>query len=569
MLSAQGLIQLLQHVESETIKFLPLDLKNRKILITLSRIACQIMSSQAADGSFGNGHDEVTAYALLTLIALSSPRAGLSFIREDMSSAIKSASTFLQANSGHWKPRRIWIEKVTYSSNVLTKAYCLAALKQSTVHQNVDCPTDCIESMQAAKLCTLFSSVPLFSHNASTGQSLDRTSMLRLAWQESRAYMTQLERTRFDVFPKPPKVNDKYLPVIPFAWTASSHLAGSPLPPTILMSMMELSLLNYQADEYMELSIPALTPSEISALKTALDAQLLEPPDEVVHTADVSHETQAPPSKRRHGSKNGTSTSTATVLSTLSTYTTRVFSTPHVRHAPRALRQQVRQELIRYLLAQIASVDGALPRLGTQPGPYSSFFEWLHTLGARDTSCPFLFAYFRCLVRFHLEEEMGDVKKVDERAGNKDDNVEVFEQEYLLESLRGSLAALCRIYNDFGSVKRDRDEGNLNSVDFFFALIASSSFCASATPATLAPTTNGNKVNGNGATEHKQDDSEFEAERALWAVARLERENLDRCLERLEKLMAPGMLKVLRVFVDVTDLFGQIYVAEDIGSRTK
>jgi len=100
------------------------------------------------------------------------------------------------------------------------------------------------------------------------------------------------------------------------------------------------------------------------------------------------------------------------------------------------------------------------------------------------------------------------------------------------------------MYNDYGSIYRDREEGNLNSVDFFFK-------------------DQGEVTNGH------QRLVEDDAKRAIWSLAALEREHMARSFGRLRNCLTPKLHDMVQVFVNVTDLFGQIYVAQDIGTRTK
>lgn len=108
-------------------------------------------------------------------------------------------------------------------------------------------------------------------------------------------------------------------------------------------------------------------------------------------------------------------------------------------------------------------------------------------------------------------------------------------ERYLAEDVRLHLAAMCRLYNDLGSINRDREEGNLNCVDF------------------LLP-----------KEEVEQKKSE------LRKLADYERECLDLSWERLKKEgLQEGLERALGLFIDVTDLYGQIYVAKDIGVAVK
>lgn len=51
-------------------------------------------------------------------------------------------------------------------------------------------------------------------------------------------------------------------------------------------------------------------------------------------------------------------------------------------------------------------------------------------------------------------------------------------------------------------------------------------------------------------------------------IAGYERECLVLAMRRLREVLPSRTMQCLEVFVDVTDLFGQIYVARDMGIRT-
>ena len=112
------------------------------------------------------------------------------------------------------------------------------------------------------------------------------------------------------------------------------------------------------------------------------------------------------------------------------------------------------------------------------------------------------------------------------------------------------------MYNDYGSISRDRAEKNLNSVNF--------------------PEFD----NRNGAIHERSEDEaqgdghddEQKAKEALFRLATYEREFLLSALRNLKVLAGNNKQKlrkweVFSMFVDVTDLYGQIYVVKDIASR--
>lgn len=122
-------------------------------------------------------------------------------------------------------------------------------------------------------------------------------------------------------------------------------------------------------------------------------------------------------------------------------------------------------------------------------------------------------------------------------------------QKYLAEEVVVHLSTLCRMYNDYGSVGRDREERKLNSINF-------PDFDVDHGP----DATEGNVESGEMREKRRKGD--------LMALAEYERECLDHSLRRLEGEVDGAVMEKLRLFVNVTDLYGQIYVARDIGVRT-
>lgn len=104
------------------------------------------------------------------------------------------------------------------------------------------------------------------------------------------------------------------------------------------------------------------------------------------------------------------------------------------------------------------------------------------------------------------------------------------------------------MYNDLGSVARDRKEGNLNSINFpeLHELSPFASSESSTVPAA-------------------KDEEELKAR--LYHLAEYERKRLEVALTELEKVVEPDVTSMLKVFVGATDLFCQIYLFKDIASQ--
>jgi len=119
-------------------------------------------------------------------------------------------------------------------------------------------------------------------------------------------------------------------------------------------------------------------------------------------------------------------------------------------------------------------------------------------------------------------------------------------QMYLANDVKLHLASMCRIYNDLGSIRRDFEEGNLNSADF----------------PEFGAASRDSAENESEANDTKRKTA------ALLEIGTYERECMLSAFERLKSGLDGSVRKGLDLFVNVTDLYGQIYVARDIGVAT-
>ncbi|MCJ1387605.1 hypothetical protein MMC18_000448 [Xylographa bjoerkii] len=146
---------------------------------------------------------------------------------------------------------------------------------------------------------------------------------------------------------------------------------------------------------------------------------------------------------------------------------------------------------------------------------------------------------------------------------------------------------MCRQYKDYGSAKRDAEECNLNSLDFpeFRSFTShanelnredqNGSANGSHTSAARLAHSNGAldvlaQKRQLGSSENIVNDSmHASAKDDLMAITEFERSCMQLALKRLTQISPPATIHKLQVFIDVTDLFGQIYVQKDIASRVK
>ncbi|KAI9688292.1 MAG: geranylgeranyl pyrophosphate synthetase [Bogoriella megaspora] len=145
MLMMQASGRLLQLWASGSLPALPESLIVQTLLPILSELSLKTLRSQKQDGSWGDkGFQEETAYAVLVLAyALQIP--SLQGLGKDAHYACERGRTFL--NVGHKTQREnLWVEKVTYASEVLSEAYILAALNIALPASRHDSPLSITES---------------------------------------------------------------------------------------------------------------------------------------------------------------------------------------------------------------------------------------------------------------------------------------------------------------------------------------------------------------------------------------------------------------------------------------
>lgn len=116
------------------------------------------------------------------------------------------------------------------------------------------------------------------------------------------------------------------------------------------------------------------------------------------------------------------------------------------------------------------------------------------------------------------------------------------------------------MYNGYGSVARDRAEGNSNSIDF-----KAFKGGGGAGAARAGEKRKRRPVGGKGPG-----DADVPAKRSLSYLAEYERVCLKLTMERLDgEGVSAGTANAVKLFVGVTNLFEQIHVARDVGTWTR
>ncbi|TEY54220.1 hypothetical protein BOTCAL_0241g00010 [Botryotinia calthae] len=304
---------------------------------------------------------------------------------------------------------------------------------------------------------------------------------------------------------------DKYLEHIPFTWTGCNNKGVFP-ETDLIWDMMVISMLNHQADEFMEavlghhgsakhlirglFSKTTLRNDSLSSQESSLiDRGVITP---------VSSDDGLPDN------------STNDERDTLIRFKEHVLNHPSIQKDSCTSLAHLRH-------------DSDSPF--TFPAS-RNYWDRMRNISAVHTSCLYSWDWISC----RMTSERGD------------EPFPTALTKYLSAELGQHLAVMCRMYNYYGSLARDKAEKNLNSVN-------SPEFenCAVSTMSS-------------DATE-KQTTAELqERKSALMEMAEYERERLV-VKARLRPLVDERIRGVLDVFVNVTDLYGQIYVARDIASR--
>ena len=625
------MVQALQHVlllwDQDALPSLPQRVIRDKVIIVLFQALFRTLRLQNANGSWGGTNSsEESAYAVILLSCLADlPCAQI--LWSDVECAIEKGRSFIvQTKHDTAASEYLWIEKVTYGSDILRQAYIFAALKDNVSGTKAvmgkalsmfDLPTEKI-----SKFMSFYSKLPMFQDMPSW--------FVRGALVEGYLLLPQLQEVRLGVFSRQGMAEDRYFEYIPFTWAAANGIDKSYLGTDFIYQMNVISFLNYQIDEYMEAVIGEQFADRLNEIRIIIDEifhrwntgtngrisnkaeevdglrgihstkmnaeaigsshpnqsttvaeditkrfiiEVYGPPGKIstVEGVDNQMDFERPqtlstntsssiaPSETYETSASSVSSSSSSPLTlesvnvTLSSFVSHILSHTEIRYASSASLQDLALELRTFLLAHLTQIETSRrlylspsksSRLNHASTPPMAFFTWARSIGADHTSCSYSFAFASCLLSSSCNQTEGKSLDLFPTATSR----------YLAKATAQHLASLCRMYNDFGSLNRDRAERNLNSVDF--------------------PELKDHEYGSDGVPG----DAELKAR--LMKLAELEREFLSCAKRRLEREVDTigGMhgnsnrdlaKRFVDCFVRITDCYGQIYVVKDIASRMK
>ncbi|KAK3367921.1 hypothetical protein B0H63DRAFT_424064 [Podospora didyma] len=529
-------------------------------VILLYQLLLRMLRCQEEDGSW-SGKREITAYAVIAISRIAVLPMTLSILPQ-ISSSLERGRAYLRQYlepSTKLDPEHIWIEKVTYGSRNLSQAFLLAALKCSIP----DTPPRLLElaprgllHRTIAKQSIFFSQLPMF-------QNVPRWS-LQASLVEGSLFTSRLRDRCNEVFPQTSKSIEKHLAYIPFTWTAGNDLHGSPLGSDVLLEMMVISALAYEMDEFVEKEVSKLPMDSVKALKGHVSRLFAEIEIEVAHSSNdmprhSSSSNDKPPQSSSYlgrylryiplGSLFAFLSQRESVDANLHRFHVafkrffrHIWAAPYVRHATEYEQSQLRTALQDYLVAHLTQTEDSHRLAQQQPpdnsekemsnkicaAPSQSLFSWVHSTSGDHTAGPFAVAAFICMMgHFMLATD----------AGNPNSCLPSARARYIVKDVSRRLAALCRLHNDVASVDRDRDEDNLNSINF---------------------------------PEFKDHDRGYGGQKAeLRRIADYERKCLEGAMAELNPLVEDKVFNALSVFISSADMYGEMYLVRDMTPPVK
>ncbi|KAG9229804.1 hypothetical protein BJ875DRAFT_521962 [Amylocarpus encephaloides] len=484
MLLSQALCRLVEAWDKGKINEISKDLLAEDIALVLLEVLVQTLQKQNANGSWGHiPSKEITAYAIIALGNLASmPFASkMSLVIRD---AIEKGRSFINLTGIAPEIEYVWIAKTNYSPIKISRAYILAALE-----------TKYPKYFLSPALNNIFK-VPIkdmqkYTHVLSNFPTLKGYPPWIIEGSVTQAsfFLNRLKTVRLHMFDRQNLKGDEYLEFIAMTLTCANNLHGSFLKTDILFDMMGFILHVYEVDEYFEHVIGRVYEDHLPEIKQRVE-WLLD--DQWANKTTVSIDASSKKRKREHTSEGGSAasasnghgsqtpspvstdsvyyttplgestkdkrlseTSWAMIAEKIKSFAATVIDNKAVKRADPTDVQLLKTELHKCLISHITQLeDSRCHNQSLENGSEwkvsgGSYYAWTHTTAAAHSCSPLSLAFFRCLFPQDI-------------AGRKVSA----EEQYLIQDLWMHFGNKARMENDRASVRRDRNEGNLNSLDF-------------------------------------------------------------------------------------------------------
>ncbi|TGO50591.1 hypothetical protein BCON_0180g00170 [Botryotinia convoluta] len=358
--------------------------------------------------------------------------------------AVQKCQEYFAKNIMHWGDTNyIWVEKVTFSSGLLSQAYCIAAYNEALNFHNrphswsrelMDLTN--VNESAVKRFTKSFSKLPIF------GQVLNEA--------------------RHTVFPRKNMAKDSYLEYIPITWTICNKYFGAFLSNEILWDMMTVSMLKYKVDEFMETAVHDAFNNDLESANCIICRITIQSKEKFYGKPTSTKFDQSDAAiladNLETDSINGDDAN-HDIEMILQRFASHIFSNPKVNPQGAGLAQVLETFIMansdqihdNQVLGEYNPLYSRSIEVINFSEPGQTYFDWVHTTSAAHASCLYSFSYFLCLNSFNM---------------SRHGSFSTIQQKQLAQDLRGHLAAMCRQYNDIGSVNRDRLEPNPNSINF-------------------------------------------------------------------------------------------------------
>lgn len=513
MLLAQSLGRTVRLWAQEVLPGLPVQLL-QEALVVLFQILVRLLATQNEDGSWDEKR-EVTSYSILAITAVASMPFAQP-LQPKIDEAVTRGREYLVRTLGTvTQPEHLWIEKVAYGSWVISQAYILAALKC----QREDVPPriwDILpeQSLNAVlKPVSFYKMLPVFS---SAPDWLLVASVI-----EGFLFQSRLKQKCTEVLQEGTNSKQKHWTFIPFTWTSGNNMNGQVLSADTMLEMMVISALAYLVDNFIETRVASLGIEAIVNLKDSIGDLVRE----AEGVADATNAEGSDPQPFQENGLNGVHEQD--VRGPLKRFILYLWQAQYVRSATTYNRNQLKTAIKDFLTAHLIQEEDSLRHRSEQQAEglqgsnpifnaaRSSLYTWTHTVSGDHTAGPFAVASFFCML------------------GNGVDRLASPQAKYIAQDLSRRLAALCRLYNDAGSLARDREEGSLNSINF-------------------------------PEFETGCGDEDSSLKRDLLKIAEYERKSLDLSFSELKPLVDETVFSSMRIFYMSADIYGQMYIIKDL-----
>jgi hypothetical protein len=477
-------------------------------MVVLFQILTGTLQQQNDEGSWGKfGSREETAYAIITLSNVDSlpfvtPVAG------QIESAISRGRKYLKSinalDENQLSPRDyIWTGKISYGVENVCHSYVLAALNTPVPQHLLGPRVSSLVNVPAKRLTSFakfYAKLPMFAGVP--------TWKIKAWLIEGYLFLPDLEKMKMGVFSRTGREDEKYFEYLPFSWTGPNGLENLNAGAQTLFDMMMLSMVNYQADEFFDsvfargdLFTTAQLRKTIERLFAGMRAGLSR---DVINGVESLGEVDRD------------------IYYQLENFLHFIMSYPRIQQASANDKAQLQLELKAFLLAHTQQCEDSIKLRRqnwqkTYSTPPSTYMKWVRTTGADHLSSQFSFAFLICLL------------------GNEEDYLPTSEIKYIAQDCCMHVSVICRMFNDYGSLERDRKECTLNSVFF---------------------------PEFDGAQKAEKD---LRAE--LVRLTKYERKCLALSLEELKKACGERHLRLyemLRLFYNASEIYTEVYEIRDL-----